>query len=93
MVIRLPDLRVPGVQYFLRERHSRLALVASCDAAMSDDLIGQATVVDGDTIEIHGNAFAFGVSTRQRARSSAEVRTAISIDAGRTLPTISTAAC
>jgi endonuclease YncB( thermonuclease family) len=22
---------------------------------MSDDLIGQATVVDGDTIEIHGN--------------------------------------
>ena len=32
-----------------------LALVASCGVAMSDDLIGQATVVDGDTIEIHGN--------------------------------------
>jgi endonuclease YncB( thermonuclease family) len=32
-----------------------LALMASCGTAMSDDLIGQASVVDGDTLEIHGN--------------------------------------
>src|SRR5947207_15869514 len=32
-----------------------LALAASCGAALADDLIGQASVIDGDTIEIHGN--------------------------------------
>jgi len=30
------------------------------------DLIGQATVIDGNAIEIHGSAFGFGPSTHQR---------------------------
>ena len=38
---------------------ARLAPVASCDAAMSDDLIGQATVVDGDNPKSTATAFAF----------------------------------
>ena len=32
-----------------------LALLAACTVALADDLIGQASVVDGDTLEIHGN--------------------------------------
>ena len=32
-----------------------LALLASSGAASADDLIGQASVIDGDTLEIHGN--------------------------------------
>ena len=28
--------------------------LALCGTAFADDLIGQATVIDGDTIEIHG---------------------------------------
>ena len=28
--------------------------VAFCDAALSSDLSGQASVIDGDTLEIHG---------------------------------------
>jgi|SRR5665213_1955125 len=31
-----------------------LVLVSLCAAARADDLIGQASVVDGDTLEIHG---------------------------------------
>ena len=30
-----------------------LALAASCGAALSDDLVGQANIIDGDTLEIH----------------------------------------
>jgi endonuclease YncB( thermonuclease family) len=32
-----------------------IALGASCGASFSDDLIGQASIIDGDTLEIHGN--------------------------------------
>jgi len=32
-----------------------IALGASCGASLSDDLIGQASIIDGDTLEIHGN--------------------------------------
>lgn len=31
-----------------------LALFASSDMAQSDDLTGQASIIDGDTLEIHG---------------------------------------
>jgi endonuclease YncB( thermonuclease family) len=31
-----------------------LVLAAACGPALSDDLFGQASVVDGDTLEIHG---------------------------------------
>jgi endonuclease YncB( thermonuclease family) len=32
-----------------------LAFLASCSPALADDLIGQASVIDGDTLELHGN--------------------------------------
>ena len=31
-----------------------LIILALCGAAFADDLIGRASVVDGDTLEIHG---------------------------------------
>jgi hypothetical protein len=31
-----------------------LMLLASCSMAFSDDLAGQASIIDGDTLEIHG---------------------------------------
>jgi endonuclease YncB( thermonuclease family) len=31
-----------------------LMLILSNDGAIADDLIGQASIVDGDTLEIHG---------------------------------------
>jgi endonuclease YncB( thermonuclease family) len=38
------------------------ALLALCGAAFADDLIGQASVIDGDTIEIHGTRIRiFGI--------------------------------
>ena len=45
---RLPAARWRGVL-------AGLALLASCGTAFSDDIIGQASIVDGDTLEIHGN--------------------------------------
>jgi endonuclease YncB( thermonuclease family) len=38
------------------------AALAVCNAAFADDLIGQASVIDGDTIEIHGTRIRiFGI--------------------------------
>jgi hypothetical protein len=48
-----------SVTTFWKRLLAGLALVASCDAAMSDDLIGQATVVDGDNPKSTATAFAF----------------------------------
>jgi hypothetical protein len=31
-----------------------LMVIASCGAARADDVTGQASIVDGDTLEIHG---------------------------------------
>jgi hypothetical protein len=40
-------------------------------AAAADDLAGQASVIDGDTLEIHGTRNSSGVSTRRRAANYA----------------------
>jgi endonuclease YncB( thermonuclease family) len=38
------------------------AALAVCSAAFADDLIGQASIIDGDTIEIHGTRIRiFGI--------------------------------
>ena len=34
-------------------------------ALAADDLAGQASVIDGDTLEIHDTVFGFGESTRR----------------------------
>jgi endonuclease YncB( thermonuclease family) len=31
-----------------------LLLLLTCGGAYSDDLVGQANIIDGDTLEIHG---------------------------------------
>jgi endonuclease YncB( thermonuclease family) len=31
-----------------------LGLLLSCDAALPDDMTGRASIIDGDTLEIHG---------------------------------------
>ena len=41
-----------------------------------DRIIGVASVIDGDTIEIRGSAFAFSASTLPKAASSASGRQA-----------------
>jgi hypothetical protein len=42
-------------------------------SARAEELSGQASVIDGDTLEIHGREFACGVSTRPNTISFAEV--------------------
>jgi endonuclease YncB( thermonuclease family) len=39
----------------LRAMIAVLSLLASATGAVADDLIGQASIIDGDTLEIHGN--------------------------------------
>ena len=42
---------------------ARLLFAASClcaPPALADNLSGQASIIDGDTLEIKGRAFAFG---------------------------------
>jgi len=41
-------------------RSATLFLLASTIAALSADLIGQASVIDGDTLEIHGAGSSLG---------------------------------
>ena len=67
-----------------------LALPSSCGTALSDDMIGQASIVDGTPWKSTATAFDSGVSTRPRARNSAEATTAISTDVARRQPTTST---
>ncbi|WP_349525693.1 hypothetical protein [Bradyrhizobium sp. Rc2d] len=60
-----------------------LLLLASTGAALSADLIGQASVIDGDTLEIHGTASASGASMRRKAARFAVAMTACNIGAVR----------
>ena len=66
-----------------------LVIMASCGTGRCDGLVGQASVIDGDTLKFTARAFDFGASTRRRARSSAVVTTACSIAVERRPPTIS----
>jgi endonuclease YncB( thermonuclease family) len=50
-------------------------------SALADDLVGRATVVDGDTIEIHGVHIRYGASTLPKVISFAATTRAISIPA------------
>jgi hypothetical protein len=56
--------------------------------ALADDLAGQASVIDGDTLEIHGTLFAYGESMRRKAASFVAARTACSTGAVRRRRTI-----
>jgi hypothetical protein len=51
--------------------------------ALSGDMTGQASVTDGDTLEIHGTRIRLWASTRRKAVSYVAVTTACSIDAAR----------
>jgi hypothetical protein len=67
--------------------HGRLRLLgiflAMTLPASADDLSGQASIIDGDTLEIHGRAFDSGVLMRQKAISFVGTTTANTIAAGR----------
>jgi endonuclease YncB( thermonuclease family) len=52
-------------------------VLATVGTARADDLIGQATVIDGDTLEIHGNRIRLWGIDGPRAPSSAGTRTVI----------------
>ncbi|MEH2535090.1 vacuolar-type H+-ATPase catalytic subunit A/Vma1 [Bradyrhizobium sp. AZCC 1588] len=54
----------------IKRRTLVLMLLLLSGGARADDFAGQASVVDGDTLEIHG-AFGSGVSMRRRAASYA----------------------
>jgi endonuclease YncB( thermonuclease family) len=64
----------------------RILFAAACllsFPAFADDLIGRASIIDGDTLEIPGRAFAFGELTRLKAASFAGAMTAYSIGAAK----------
>jgi endonuclease YncB( thermonuclease family) len=46
---------IAGRHRLLARSMAGLAFLASLGAASADDLIGRASVIDGDTLEIHGN--------------------------------------
>jgi hypothetical protein len=54
-----------------RQMAALFTLLCLWSPTLADDLIGQASVIEGDTLEIHGTRIAFGASTRLRARSCA----------------------
>ena len=56
-----------------------LVLVLASGSAYSGDLAGQASIIDGDTLEIHGTRIRLWGSTRQKAASSAAARTTYNI--------------
>ena len=58
-------------------------------AAAADNLTGQASIVDGDTLEIHGNRSGYGASMLRKAASFAAAKIACSIGAERRRRTIS----
>ena len=60
-----------------------IMVVTSTTASSSNDMTGQASIIDGDTLEIHGPAFGSGASMRPRAISFVEERIACNIVAGR----------
>jgi endonuclease YncB( thermonuclease family) len=57
--------------------------------AMADDLTGQASIIDGDTLEIHGTRIRLGGSTRRKAVSFAAMKAATSTGAALRRRTIS----
>lgn len=46
--------KLNGLSYIIRRVSILAALIGATGVAMATDLIGQASVIDGDTIEIHG---------------------------------------
>ena len=61
-----------------------LTLLLLPSAAIADDFAGQASVIDGDTLEIHGTRIRlWGIDARRRAASSAVAKTACNIAAAR----------
>jgi endonuclease YncB( thermonuclease family) len=58
--------------------------------AFANDLVGQASIIDGDTLEIHGTRIRLWGVDALRAASYAEVRIATCIAVARTQPMIST---
>jgi hypothetical protein len=67
-----------------------LSLIASTAVALPADLIGRASIIDGDTIEVHGTRTS-GASTRPKVPSSAGTKTATYIGAAPRPPMTSTA--
>lgn len=65
-------------------------MLASMSAALADDdLTGQASIIDGDTLGIHGTRIRlWGVDVRRKAASFIAVRTACNIGAVRRPQTI-----
>jgi hypothetical protein len=63
-------------------------ILAPASAAAADNLAGQASVIDGDTLEIHATPSGYGVSTLRKAVSFAEARIASSIGAAQRRRTI-----
>ena len=60
-----------------------LVILLLSSGACGNDLVGQASVVDGDTLEVHGTRIRLWVSMPLRAASYAEVRTATYIAVAR----------
>jgi hypothetical protein len=61
-------------------------VVGSLVPANATDFIGRASVIDGDTIEIHGQRIRLRASTRQNRIRSAEAMIASCTDAARRRP-------
>jgi endonuclease YncB( thermonuclease family) len=69
---------------------ARLLFAAAClcaQPAFADNLTGQASVIDGDTLEIHGTRVRLWESTRPRAVSFVATMRACSTNAARRLRT------
>jgi len=58
-----------------------LMLLSLWTPALAGDLIGQASTIDGDTLEIRGTRIRLWGSTRLRAPSSAAAKTVCNFDA------------
>jgi endonuclease YncB( thermonuclease family) len=57
-------------------------MFASMPNAFADDLAGQASVIDGDTLEIHGTRIRLWGIDAPESNQPAVAMTAFSIDAG-----------
>jgi endonuclease YncB( thermonuclease family) len=71
------------------QRWLTLALIffASTGAVLADELFGRASVIDGDTLEIHGARIRlWGIVMRQRPISFAVIKAANTIAVGRRPP-------
>jgi endonuclease YncB( thermonuclease family) len=73
-------MRDKGEGAFMRATAAVLCLLLAMPA-LADDLTGQASIIDGDTFEIHGTRIRLGGSTLPKAASSAVTKTATYIDA------------